>query len=313
MTFDLAIIGGGPAGAAAGVYAARKRLRTIVVTPDFGGQSTVSSAIYNWIGTRAISGEELAKNLREHLLSYQSEEFVVASGDRVLQIEQVAPSGKNCFRLVTAAGKSYQSRAVLLATGANRRRLTVPGADEFEHKGITYCATCDGPLFTGHDVAVIGGGNAAFETAAQLLAYCRTVTLIHRSETFRADEITVEKIKQDSKIKLITNAELVEFKGEKFLTSLVYKDSKTGKTTELGVTGVFVEIGLIPNTDLVRDLVALNHNNAIVTDPKTQASSLPGLWAAGDCTDALYHQNNIAAGDAVKALENIYQYLHRNK
>ena len=159
---------------------------------------------------------------------------------------------------------------------------------------------------------VIGGGNAAFETSAQLLAYCKSVTLVHRSETFRADEITVEKLKQNSKMKLITNAELLEFKGDKFVSSLIYKDLKTGEQKELKTAGVFVEIGLVPTTWFVKDLVKLTENGAVIVDPRTQASSVAGVWAAGDCTDGLYHQNNIAAGDAVKALENIYQYLHHN-
>ncbi len=311
MVYDLIIVGGGPAGVAAGVYAARKRLKTLLITYDFGGQSSVSADIQNWVGNTNISGEELAKKLKAHLFAYQNDtDFFIKEG---IKIEQVARSetGQN-FTIKLDSGESAEARAVLITTGAERRKLTVPGAKEFEQKGITYCATCDGPLFADQDVLVIGGGNAAFETSAQLLAYCKSVTLVHRSETFRADEITVEKIKQNSKMKLITNAELLEFKGEKFVSSLIYKDLKTGEIKELKTTGVFVEIGLVPTTWFVKDLVNLTDNGAVVVDPRTQASSIAGVWAAGDCTDGLYHQNNIAAGDAVKALENIYQYLHHN-
>ncbi|MEK7650378.1 MAG: FAD-dependent oxidoreductase [Patescibacteria group bacterium] len=311
MTHDLLIVGGGPAAVAAGVYAARKRLKTLVVAGEFGGQSSVSAEIYNWIGTTNISGEELAKNLKQHLFSYQNEtDFVIKEGVRVEQISK--KETEKTFTAKLDNSENVQARAVLMTTGAERRKLTVPGAKEFEQKGITYCATCDGPLFADKDVVVIGGGNAAFETVSQLLAYCKSVTLIHRGESFRADEITVEKVKQNSKVKLITNAELIEFKGGKFVSSLVYKDSKTGEQKELKTDGVFVEIGLVPSTWPVQDVVKLNTNGSIPVDPRTQATSTPGIWAAGDCTDALYHQNNIAAGDAIKALENIYQYLHLN-
>lgn len=311
MTHDLLIVGGGPAAVAAGVYAARKRLKTLVVAGEFGGQSSVSAEIYNWIGTTNISGEELAKNLKQHLFSYQNEtDFVIKEGVRVEQISK--KETEKTFTAKLDNSENVQARAVLMTTGAERRKLTVQGAKEFEQKGITYCATCDGPLFADKDVVVIGGGNAAFETVSQLLAYCKSVTLVHRGENFRADEITVEKVKQNSKVKLITNAELIEFKGGKFVSSLVYKDSKTGEQKELKTDGVFVEIGLVPSTWPVQDVVKLNTNGSIPVDPRTQATSTPGIWAAGDCTDALYHQNNIAAGDAVKALENIYQYLHLN-
>ena len=179
-----------------------------------------------------------------------------------------------------------------------------------EHKGLTYCASCDGPLFEDMDVAVIGGGNAAFESAAQLLAYCRSVTLINRSDTFRADEITVEKVLSNPKMKVIKNADVLEVQGEKFVEGLVYKDRNTGAEKELKVSGIFVEIGQIPNTDFVKGLVPFDEFNRIKIDPRSQKTETPGIWAAGDCTDVLYHQNNIAAGDAVRALEDIYLAIH---
>lgn len=304
--FDLIIIGGGPAGVSAGVYAARKKLKTLFITYDFGGQSSVSADIQNWIGTKSISGEELAAQLKEHLLSYRGDDLTVISGRKVQSVLK-----KNAHFVVTDdSGESFESKTVLVATGADRRRLEVPGAKEFDQKGITYCATCDGPLFADQDVAVIGGGNAAFETTAQLAAYCKSVTLLHRSESFRADAITVEKVKMKPNVKIITNAETQEFKGTQFVSSLVYKNTITGELVELPVTGVFIEIGLIPTTYFVKDLVEMTPNNQIKVDPRTQRSSIAGIWAAGDCTDGLYHQNNIAAGDAIKALEDIYSYLH---
>lgn len=306
MIFDLAIIGGGPAGASAGIYAARKKLKTVLIADDFGGQSAVSVEIQNWIGTKSISGEELARQIKDHLYSYEGESLAIKEGRRV---EKVIKSETN-FLITDSTGESFEAKTVLVATGASRRHLEVPGAKEFEQKGITYCATCDGPLFAGQDVTVIGGGNAAFETAAQLLNYCQTVTLIHRSDSFKADEITVEKIKQKPNFKLITNAEIQEFKGDKFVKSLTYKDKVTGELKEVATTGVFVEIGFVPATGFVKDLVKTNQYDQIIVDHKTERSSLVGIWAAGDCNDSLYHQNNIAAGDAIKALEDIYSYLH---
>lgn len=306
--YDLIIIGGGPAGVAAGVYAARKKLKTLFITFDWGGQSIVSEEIYNWIGTKAISGPQLAKNLKEHLMSYEGADLKVLAGQKVKQLGQ---KGENFT--VSTDKETFTTNAILISTGSDRRRLIVPGANEFEQKGITYCASCDGPLFEGKDVVVIGGGNAAFESAAQLLAYCKTVTLVHRNENFRADAITIEKIQRNPKFKIITNAELLEFKGTQFVEALVYKDTKTGEAHELKAEGVFVEIGLIPTTDFAKDLVKLNEHKQIVVDPRTQRTSVTGVWAAGDCTDGLYHQNNIAAGDAVKALEDIYMYLRLEK
>lgn len=307
MIYDLIIIGGGPAGVAAGVYAARKKIKTLLITFDFGGQSGVSAEIQNWIGVKAIPGEQLAAQLKDHLLTYRSADFEIMASEKITAVSKT----ESGFKVTTEGGQTFDTRAVLVATGAERRKLAVPGAKEFEQRGITYCATCDGPLFAGKDVVVIGGGNAAFETAVQLLAYCRSVTLIHRGETFRADEITVEKVRVNPKMKIVTNAETQEFRGDKFVQSLVYKDLKTGELRELKTDGVFVEIGLVPTTWFVKDLVKLNEYNQIIVDPRTQAASASGVWAAGDATDGLYHQNNIAAGDAIKALENIYQYLHR--
>lgn len=302
---DLIIIGGGPAGVAAGVYASRKRLSTVLIAEEIGGQSTVSEGIENWIGTVRIAGEDLKKSFKEHLNAYKQDVLEVIEGDRVEKLEK-AEGG---FSVATRDGKSFSARAVLIASGAGRRKLEVPGADKFENMGVTYCASCDGPLFSGMDVAVVGGGNAGLETAAQLLAYTNSVTLIHRHPTFKGEPITVEKLKAHPNFKTIMNAEPVEVLGEKFVTGLSIRDKESGAVTTLPATGVFVEIGVIPNTDFAKGVVALDEVNRVVTDPKNQHTSVEGIWAAGDCTDELYHQNNIAAGDAVKALEDIYQWL----
>lgn len=306
--YDLIIVGGGPAGAAAGVYAARKRLNTLLITGEFGGQSTVSADIQNWIGTTSISGEKLAADLRLHLEAYKGDVLEIRGGELATRAIK-----EGDLVVVTTEKGSYKAKSLLIASGSHHRKLEIPGAAEYEHKGITYCASCDGPLFSDMDVVVIGGGNAAFETSAQLLAYCKSVTLLNRSNDFRADPITVEKILAKPNMRVVKNIELLEVKGSSFASSIVYKDKTTGETTELPTGGIFVEIGQLPNTQFVKDLVNLTPTNQIIIDPRTQKTSTPGVWAAGDCTDVLYHQNNIAAGDAVRALEDIYQAIHGGK
>lgn len=306
MIYDLAIIGGGPAGVAAGVYAARKRLKTIFITPDFESQSVVSEDIQNWIGTVSIRGQELAENFKKHLMAYASDVVLLKEGEKVTAVKKA----NEHFIIETDAGQKYETKTVLVATGSHRRKLEVPGAAEFENKGLTYCASCDGPLFAGKDVVVIGGGNAGFETAAQLLAYANSVTLLNRSDVFKADPITVEKVLSHPKMKAVKNAVPVKVEGTKFVESITYQDDKTKEEVKLPAQGIFVEIGLIPSTEFVKGLVELNKYGQIPVDPRTQMTNVPGVWAAGDCTDGLYHQNNIAAGDAVKALEDIYLHIH---
>lgn len=307
---DLIIIGGGPAGASAGVYAARKRLKTVLVAHEWGGQSSVSDNIQNWIGTEKISGQELAENLRKHVEMYAGDSLSITFPDMAVSLKQDGDK----VTVTLASGKLYEGKAALIAAGATRRKLLIPGAKEFDQKGLTYCATCDGPLFADKDVAVIGGGNAAFETAAQLLAYCKTVTLVNRGETFRADEITVRAVLAHPNVRVLKNAVPTRVLGDKFVTGLSWKNSQTGAEETLSVEGIFVEIGLIPNTSWLKDSLALNAIGQVVVDPltqraKTRDSAESRVWAAGDCTDGKYHQNNIAAGDSVKALEDIYMAL----
>ncbi len=307
--YELAIIGGGPAGAAAAIYAARKRLKTVMVLEEWGGQSGVSSDIQNWVGTPSISGAALADNLKKHVMQYAGEFLTIITSTRATGL---TPKDKS-VEITLSKGGPVQASTVLITTGANRRKLEAPGAAEFDQKGLTYCASCDGPLFADKDVAVIGGGNAAFETALQLLAYCKTVTLLNRGGSFRADEISVASALAHPNMRVIKNSEITAVVGEKFVTGLRWKDSLTGKEKLLSVEGVFVEIGLLPNTGWVGSLLEMNAVKQIKVDPRTHKTSHARIWAAGDCTDGLYHQNNIAAGDAVKALEDIYIFLRTNE
>lgn len=303
-SYDLIIIGGGPAGSAAAVYAARKQLRTLLILKEWGGQSIVSDDIQNWIGTPHISGNTLATSLKTHVLEYKSDILSIAENEYVTSI-----TGEDGNFTVTTDKNSYTSKTVLITTGSSRKKLTVPGASEFENKGITYCASCDGPLFSGMDVVVVGGGNAGFESAAQLLAYCTSVTLLSRSEP-KADAITVAKLQQKEHFKLITNAAPKEIKGSVFVESITYTKTDTNEDITLPTSAVFVEIGPVPATSFAEGVVDMTDLKTIKVDPRTQETSVKGIWAAGDCTDVLYHQNNIAAGDAVRALEDIFLHLH---
>lgn len=306
--YDIIIIGAGPAGTAAGVYAARKKLKTLLITEEFGGQSVVSETIYNWIGTPEIAGDKLADDFKKHLEYYADDEILTLKSG--LRAETITKQDDGTFVVKDSQGEEYQTKTILLVTGSSRRKLNAEGAERLDHKGLTYCATCDGPLFSGMDVVVVGGGNAGFESAAQLAAYCNHVTILHRNDEYKADPITVEKVLTRKNVTGVLNAETKEVTGENFVDGLVYIDKKSGNKKTLDVKGIFVEIGQIPNSHIAKNLVTLNSFNHVEIDPWTQKTSCPGIWAAGDVTNVHYHQNNISAGDAVKALEDIYKYLH---
>ncbi len=306
--YDLAIIGGGPAGCSAAVYAARKQLKTIFITESFGGQSTESLDIQNWIGTPHIPGIELGKSFERHVREYADPYVTLKTGSRASLVEK----SESCF-VVTVGTEKIETRAVLIATGGSRRELNVPGAKQFENKGVVYCASCDGPLFSGMDTVVVGAGNAGFESAAQLLAYAKSVTLLSRSTDFsKADPKTVEAVRAHPHMTILTGVEPVEVLGSAFVEGIVIKD-KEGVQRTVPCAGIFVEIGMIPATQFAKDVVELDSIGRVKVDPRNQRTSTLGIWSAGDCTDGLYHQNNIAAGDAVKALEDIYLWVKSEK
>lgn len=313
--YDLIIVGGGPAGAAAGVYAGRKKMKTLLLTDSFGGQSIVSDSIENWIGIKKISGFELAKMLEEHAKSY--EEVEIKNGEKVISVKEKEMKGSFSiqngpvfgFEVSTDKGGIYQSKTLIVASGGRRRRLNIPGEDKFDGKGVSYCSTCDAPLFGNKEVAVIGGGNAGLEAAIDLIPYASKVYIINRGSGFAGDPLTQEEVKKSPKVNIINNAQIQEILGEQFVTAIKYMDNVNGQVKELPVGGVFVEIGSVPNSEFMKGLVLMNKAGEIIVDHRTSATSRPGIFAAGDVTDEIYKQNNISAGDAVAAALSAYNYL----
>ena len=300
--YDVIIIGGGPAGTAAAVYSARKKLKTLMITDSFGGQSVVSDDIQNWIGEAHITGFELAQKFEEHVRSFP--EVEIKTG-RVVSVRSV----QKCFEARTDKGAVYEGKAVILAAGASRRKLGIPGEEQFNGKGVAYCSTCDAPLFSGKKVAVVGGGNAGLEAVVDLFPYAAKIYLLIRGDTLKGDAVTQEEVRKNPKVEIIFNAEAKEITGDKFVSGLGYKDKASGEGKILEVEGVFVEIGSVPNSEIVKDLVELDQWSQVKIDSKHASTSHPGVFAAGDITDDPYKQNNISAGDAVKAALAAYNYI----
>lgn len=316
MIYDVIIIGGGPAGVAAAVYAARKKLKTALITESFGGQSIVSDDIQNWIGEPHISGFDLAQKLEAHVRAH-ADIVDVKIPERAVEIKKVKCSTPDriCdFEVKTEQGSVYQGKTIILTSGARRRRLGVPGEEKFEGKGVVYCSTCDAPIFAGKKTVVVGGGNSGLEAVQDLFPYASEVYLLHRSEALKGDPVIQEEIKKNPKLKgIILNAQTLEILGNDFVTGIKYKDLKTGEEKILAVDGVFVEIGSVPNSEIVKGLVDIDQWGQVVIDPKHASTSHPGIFAAGDVTDDPYKQNNISAGDAVKAALAAYAYLQKRQ
>ncbi len=303
MVYDLIIIGGGPAGAAAAVYAGRKKLKTLLITENWGGQSIVSSSIENWVGIKSISGFDLAKALEEHVRAQEDIEIIYP--DKVLEVS----AGESHYAVKTEKGGNYESKTLIVVSGGKRRHLGVPGEEEFNGKGVAYCSTCDAPIFKNKTVAVVGAGNAGLEAVIDLMPYANKVYLINRKPDLMGDPSTQEEVKKLPKVTIIHNAQVQEIMGDKFVTGLSYMDTANNQVKKLEVGGVFVEIGSVPNSEFMKGLVEMNAGGEIIVNHKTGATSRPGVFAAGDVTDEIYKQNNISAGDGVAAALSAYNYL----
>lgn len=304
---DLIIIGGGPAAIAAGVYAGRKKMKTLVVTEIFGGQSIVSDGIENWIGIKKITGFEFAKILEEHLRDQETIEIKMP--EKVLAVKSVKDEVASGWEISTDKGNIYRARTLIVASGGRRKHLNVPGEEKFEGRGVSYCSTCDAPIFKDKTVAVIGAGNAGAEAVIDLLPYASKIYLINHNSELSADLSTVAEINKSPRVNIINNAETQEIVGDKFVSGLKYLNKGDDQIKELSLEGIFVEVGSAPNSEFLNGIVELNKAGEIIVDHKTGATSEPGIFAAGDVTDEIYKQNNISAGDGIVAALSAYNYL----
>lgn len=314
MVYDVIIIGAGPAGMSAGIYVCRKQLAALILSQDIGGQTAKSWEIENYLGFSMIAGADLVQKFKEHLESFKCVTFK----NRV-EVKEVKKSSnkeikKNLFAVVAGNGESFFGRTVIIASGKNPRRLNVPGEEEFRNKGVTYCATCDAPIFAGKDVAVIGDGNAALDAAYQLTKIARMVYLLAPGPKFRPDldKVLLQNVAASPKFKPIFNARTTVISGEKFVSGLAYQDAVSGRDEKLAVQGIFVEIGSVPVTAFAQKLVKVNRQGEIMVDKKNM-TSVPGIFAAGDVTDVVEKQVVIAAGEGAKAAIGAANYLSRMK
>ena len=303
MLYDVLIVGGGPAGSTAAIYAARHRLKTLLIAPNLGGQVADSWRVENYPGFRSISGVDLAERFEEQLEYYR----VARERDTVAQVARA--EGAFCAR--TTQGKEFLGRAALLCTGRLPRRLGIPGEREFEQRGVTYCATCDAPLFADLDVAVIGGGDAALQAAAQLLPIASRVYLISRRE-WRAEPALQDWVRGEEKLTAMVGYLPAGISGGDWVEKLAVRRKDDERLEEIAVGGVFVEVGAAPNSAMVEGLVERNEAGEVVVD-RLGRTSVPGIFAAGDVTDIPHKQIVIAAGEGAKAFLTTYDYLLRHR
>jgi alkyl hydroperoxide reductase subunit F len=297
QTYELIIAGAGPAGVTAAIYAARKKINFAVIADNVGGQVTSSSEIENYTGFQFISGAELSAKFEEHLQRFKFE----------LKLEDIVKVTREeqLFRVKTDKGE-YNSKTVIVATGRRPRELNVPGESEFKNRGITYCETCDGPLFEGFDIAIVGGGNSGLEAALQLMKIATHVYVINRGPNLKADPDYLDKVNKASNVEILNSTNVLAILGDKTVKGI--KIRRKGKDEELlKVRGVFIEIGSVPNSQIV-DFVNKNPSDEIIVNPRCE-TNIPGLFAAGDVTDVPEKQIIVAAGEGCKAAMSAFRYL----
>ena len=299
--YELIVVGAGPAGITAAVYAARKKMEILVITKDIGGQASWSGDIQNYTGYQFVTGPELAIKFEEHMRKF---DFEIKENEEVREIVS-----KDHIISIKSNKGNYRSKTVIVASGKRSRELGVPGEQVYKNKGLTYCATCDGPLFTGKDVAVIGGGNSALDAALQLVKIANRIYIIDRSEYLNGDEIMQEKLRADKKVIIFNNSQVKEVSGDTFVKNIRIEKNK--KEQLLNVQGIFVEIGLIPNSDFAIDLEK-NVRKEIKVNQRNE-TNIPGIFAAGDVTNVPEKQIIIAAGEGAKAVLSAFRYLNTRK
>ncbi|MFA4992897.1 MAG: FAD-dependent oxidoreductase [Candidatus Omnitrophota bacterium] len=299
--YDLIIIGAGPAGITASVYSARKKLNFLVISLDIGGQAAWSGDIENYTGYQFITGPDLAQKFHEHMRKYDT---LLKENEEVLELKR-----SNGVFLVRTNKSDYNSRSVIIASGKRSKELGVPGEKEFKNRGLTYCATCDGPLFSAKDVAVIGGGNSALDAALQLVKIARQVNIVNNRPALGGDEIMRQKVEGAANVTVFNNSQVISVTGDKFVGAIKIKDNSGVR--DLSVQGVFVEIGLVPNSAFARD-VEKNNRGEIKINLRNE-TNIPGIFAAGDVTDVPEKQIIIAAGEGSKAALSVFRYLATSK
>ncbi|HWQ60046.1 MAG TPA: FAD-dependent oxidoreductase [Candidatus Fimivivens sp.] len=304
MVYDVIIIGGGPAGVTAGVYAARKKMRALLLTGTIGGSSSVSATIENWIGEPSITGVGFAEKLETHL---RAQEGIDIRTDEA--VTDIRKKDDAIFEVTTEKGETFETKSVIVASGVRHRPLRVPGEDTFRGKGVAYCSTCDAPFFRNKRVVVVGGGNCAFEAVEDLLPYAIAVTILTIDPEFTGDPVLRERVLASDKVTAVRLGKSEEIVGERKVTALRYEDLSTKEHREIPCDGVFVEIGMMPNSDPVRDIAERTKGGEIVVNPRTFETTCPGIFAAGDVTDQPYRQNNISAGQGAVAALSAYDFI----
>lgn len=300
--YDLIIMGGGPAGLCASVYAARKRLNTLLISGDIGGQVNLTLGIENYLGYQFVEGVELIDKFQIQVAQFPIDQKI---GEKIARLDKI-DSG---FEVTTEAGEKYQSKAVIMATGKRPRQLGVPGEKEFTGRGVTYCAICDGPIFGGQKVAVVGGGNSAIEAVLDMAKIAEHVDLVSLT-SLTADPVLVKQLAGIKNLTSFIGYQTIKINGQEMADGIVIKNVENGEEKQLAVTGIFIEIGLIPNSNPVKELLPLNKLGEVPVSCFTE-TAVPGLYAAGDVTDVPEKQIIIAAGEGAKAALQVHRYLQR--
>ncbi len=301
MQKELIIIGAGPAGITAAIYAARKSLDFMIISRDIGGQAAWAGEIENYTGQQLVTGPELAMKFRDHL---EKHEFGLKEGVGVAKVEKTDQG----FDVITEKGEAFSAKTVIVASGKRPRLLNIPGEAKYKNKGLFYCATCDGPLFKGKDVAVIGGGNSALDAALSLQKIATNVCVVNSTADFNGDSVMIKKVKAAENVQIFHNTNIKEIFGEKFVGGI--KIEVEGKIKEIKLQGIFVEIGLVPNSGMI-ECVDKNKKGEIIVNNTTETSR-PRIFAAGDVTDVPEKQIIIAAGEGAKATLAVFRYLSRH-
>jgi len=300
--YDVVVVGGGPAGLAAAIYLARQKMNFALISKDFGGQTLLSSDIENYLGFHLIDGSAMVKAFKDHLNDYKGQYDMKEN-----EVVTAVAKSNGGFKITTNKG-SYDSKTVLVTSGEKHRELKVPGEKEFYGRGVTYCATCDAPLYGNKQVVIVGGGNSAMEAALFLEKYATTVTILTVNEKLMGDSIMQKKITDSAKISVITKAKTTKILGDTFVTGMEYTDSN-GAAQVLQTQGIFIEIGLVPITDFI-DIVKKNKWGEIEVNTSNE-TSVPGIWAAGDVTNITEKQIAIAVGEGSKASLSIIRWFER--